>query len=68
MLFAISATLIPSGELKEFENPDWLIPSAALAIEVSYLLPEKPDQALFTGPQSGAVSGKCCDHSRAILS
>jgi hypothetical protein len=45
------SALIPSGELKEFENPDWLIPSAALAIEVSYLLPEKPDKALFTGPQ-----------------
>ena len=45
------STLIASGELKPFENPDWLIPSAALAIEVSFLLPEKPDQALFSGPQ-----------------
>lgn len=45
------STLIPSGELQEFERPDWLIPTAQLAIEVSLLLPRKPEGALFSPPQ-----------------
>lgn len=46
-----NSTLIPSGELQEFERPDWRIPSASIAIEVSLLLPGKSDGALFSPPQ-----------------
>lgn len=45
------STLIPSGDLQEFEKPDWLIPSAQLGIEVSYLFPQKPKNAAFSSPQ-----------------
>jgi hypothetical protein len=45
------STLIPSGDLQEFEKPDWLIPTASLAIEVSMLLPRKPEGALFSPQQ-----------------
>jgi hypothetical protein len=60
------STLIPSGELQPFENPDWLIPSAALAVEVSFLLPEKPDQALFSGPQLSRFQESVVDTAEQI--
>jgi hypothetical protein len=44
-------TLFPQGELSEFERPDWLIPSACLGIEVSQLLPERAQGAMFAPPQ-----------------
>lgn len=44
-------SLFPEGALSEFERPDWLIPSACLGIEVSQLLPEKADGAIFSPPQ-----------------
>src|SRR5262245_35795968 len=45
------SSFFPSGELVPDESPDWLIPSASVGIEVSELLPEKPDGALFSAPQ-----------------
>jgi hypothetical protein len=50
--------LIPRGELEEFEKPDWLIPSAQLAIEVSYLLPQKQTKAAFSSPQLATFQEK----------
>lgn len=44
-------TLLPAGDLAEFERPDWLIPSARLGIEVSQLLPKKTEGAIFSPPQ-----------------
>ncbi len=48
------STFFPPGELSPFEKPDWLVRSASLGIEVSELLPQKPDGALFSGPQVSA--------------
>ncbi len=48
------STLLPSGELVPGESPDWRIPSASLGIEVSELLPDKPDGVLFSGQQLSA--------------
>ena len=45
------STYFPSGELVRNEPPDWLIPSASLGIELSDLLPAKPEGAKFFGPQ-----------------
>jgi hypothetical protein len=44
-------TFFPQGKLSEFERPDWLIPCACVGIEVSQLLPEKPEGAIFSPPQ-----------------
>jgi hypothetical protein len=44
-------SFFPSGELEEFERPDWLIPSARLGIEVAQLLPERAEGAMFSPPQ-----------------
>ncbi len=45
------SALIPGGEVQSFDRPDCLIPSAALGIEISYLLPQKPRNASFSSPQ-----------------
>jgi hypothetical protein len=50
--------IIPAGELAEFEEPDCLIPSAKVAIEVSDLLPEKRPGDLFSGPQLAAFQSE----------
>ena len=43
--------LFPPGQLEMADKPDGRIPSAKLGIEVSELLPEKPEGAIFSGPQ-----------------
>lgn len=43
--------LFPPGKLEMADRPDGRIPSAKLGIEVSELLPEKADGAVFSGPQ-----------------
>ncbi|HZZ39463.1 MAG TPA: hypothetical protein VFE06_10045 [Acidobacteriaceae bacterium] len=43
--------LFPPDELEMADNPDGRIPSARIAIEVSELLPEEPEGAMFSGPQ-----------------
>lgn len=45
------SAIFPPGGLFAFENPDFLIPNAKIAIEVTQLLPEKPPGARFTAPQ-----------------
>jgi len=47
----LHSSLFPPGELEMADKPDGQIPSARLGIEVSELLPEKPDGAIFSGPQ-----------------
>jgi hypothetical protein len=58
--------LIPGGELQEFERPDWLIPSASVAIEVSLLLPVKAEDAMFSGPQLSRFQESVVDKAEQL--
>lgn len=50
------------------DRPDGRIPSAKVAIEVSELLPEKPDGAIFSGPQLSSFQSEVVLRAAGLFS
>lgn len=60
--------VFPPGELEMADRPDGRIPAAKLGIEVCELLPERPDGAIFSGPQLSSFQSEVAIRAARLFS
>ena len=62
------SNFFPPGTLVMADGPDGRIPSAALGIEVSELLPEKPNGSNFSHPQLASFQSEVVHEAARLFS